>query len=56
MEILIEKRSHMVLASGPIQVLRQPVDEPKRQPDGKEGHQGHLSGMMLMASMEMIFT
>ena len=50
----------MVLASGPIQVLRQPVDEPKRQPDGKEGHQGHLSGMllviMLMASMEMIFT
>ena len=35
---------HMVLASGLIQDLGVVVDEAKREPDGKEGHQGHLSG------------
>ena len=34
----------MVLASGLIQDLGVVVDEAKRQPDGEEGHQGHLSG------------
>ena len=34
----------MVFASGLIQDLGVVVDEAKRQPDGEEGHQGHLSG------------
>ena len=34
---------HMILASGPIQSFRAPIDEAIPQPDGKEGHQGHLS-------------
>ena len=42
--ILIDKRPHMVLASGLIQDLGVVVDEAKGQPDGEEGHQGDLSG------------